>query len=661
MDRRNKRRTVGRRTFMRMSAGGAAGLYLLGCDGAPAVDAGTDAGREIDGGVSMERVRVLVIGSGFGGSISALRLAESGIDVTVLERGKRWEITEERNTFTNQIAPDARCRWLEDEQVLPGVPAVRLRNAPHVGLLQKFFGENLNVVCAAGVGGGSLVYSGIMIQPPRDLFTSVFPADVDYTEMDTIYYPRVRSIMMPASMPDSVLMGETYNGARKFIMDAETAGLDVERVPCALDWDLLEGELDGTFEAQAPRGDYLYGLNSGAKRSLDRGYLQMAEATGRVTVRPLHEVTAIADSPEGGYTVTANRINERGEPEERIRFQADFLFVSAGSMNTTKLLLQAKRDGGLPNLNDNVGAYWGNNGQRILLRGNLDVPTGPYQGGPACIFIHHHDNPNGPIGMEYGPAPLGFEHNCLISATQGVPDTLGRLVLDANGEITTDWDRNNDMNAGLAADYTIQQMIDAAGGARVTLAGLDESITFHPLGGATMGRVCDSYGRVMGCPNLYVVDSSLIPGSTPAGNPCWTIAALAERAIETILSEDMLAEETWCAASSPSSPCASRSRAASRTSRPSFPKASSRGSRRTAPPRPRATVTPRRSRSCAITSRSTATTSTRCTRARTCTPTCRPRSTRSATPTPAPNGRTGRRSSGSTTASPSTSTATGAT
>lgn len=512
---------------MRMSAGGAAGLYLLGCDG----------------GTPVERVRVLIIGSGFGGSISALRLAESGIDVTVLERGKRWEITEARDTFTSQIMPDARCRWLEDTQVLPGVPPARLRMAPYVGLLQKIMGENINVVCAAGVGGGSLVYSGIMIQPPRDLFTSVFPSDVSYDDMDTIYYPRVRAIMNPASMPDDVLESPTYNGGRMFIRDAEMAGLDVERVACALDWDLLRGELDGTFEPQAPRGDYLYGLNSGAKGSLDRGYLAMAEATGRVTVRPLHQAVAISENAEGGYHVDVDRIDEQGMPIERIRFAADFLFVSAGSMNTTKLLLTAQRDGGLPNLNDRVGEAWGNNGQRILIRGELSEPTGEYQGGPACIFVHHHDNPHGPIGMEYGPAPIGFEHNCLISATQGVPETLGRLVLDAGGEVTADWDRANDASAGEAAEYTIQQMIDAAGGARVTLPGLDESITFHPLGGATMGRVCDSYGRVMGCPNLYVVDSSLIPGSTPAGNPCWTIAALAERAIETIIREDMLGEE----------------------------------------------------------------------------------------------------------------------
>jgi cholesterol oxidase len=91
----------------------------------------------------------------------------------------------------------------------------------------------------------------------------------------------------------------------------------------------------------------------------------------------------------------------------------------------------------------------------------------------------------------------------------------------------------------MAAEYTMQMMIDAAGGERGHLPGLDDSITFHPLGGATMGHVCDSYGRVMGYDGLYVVDSALIPGSVPAGNPFWTIAAIAERCMDKIVAEDL--------------------------------------------------------------------------------------------------------------------------
>lgn len=516
---------IGRRTFIRLTGVGAAGLYVAGCGGDP-----------------VERVRALVIGSGFGGSIAALRLAEAGVSVTVLERGRRWELSPDFDTFSPMLTADGRAAWMHTKPVIPGVPSTPLLGAypaPYVGLLQKFEGANISAVCAAGVGGGSLVYSGIMIQPPRREFESVIsPELVDYGELDATYFPRVREIMRPAAMPDDVLEAPQYHSSRLFIRDAEAAGLNVERIPIALNWDLVRAELAGEVPPQVIKGEYLYGLNSGAKHSLDRGYLAMAEETGLVEVRPLHQAVAIAEDPEGGYRVTVERIDEHGEVLETIRMAADLLFVAAGSMNTTKLLLRAKRDGTLPNLSDAVGEGWGNNGQRILVRSGVAEETGMPQGGPACIFIHHHDNPHGALGMEFGPAPVNLP-GYLICATQGVPDRLGRLVLNDQDEVEPEWDRSYDANAGMAAEYTLQQIVDAAGGQRGSLPGLNESITFHPLGGATIGRVCDAYGRVMGHPGLYVVDSALIPGATPAGNPFWTVAALAERCMDAIVAQDL--------------------------------------------------------------------------------------------------------------------------
>lgn len=517
---------IGRRDFVRIGAAGAAGLYVAGCSSEP-----------------VERVRALVIGTGFGGSIAALRLAEAGVQVTMLERGRRWDLDETGfDTFTTTQSPDGRCAWMHQEPVLPGLPPIRLRRSPYVGLLERVFGTGIDAVCAAGVGGGSLVYSGLMLKPPRAPFESVFPAEVDYTEMETTWYPRVAEIMRPGTLPDSVLAHERYASSRLFIEHALAAGLDVGPIECAFDFSKLQEELDGAFPfEQATLGDYLYGLNNGAKHSLDRvGYLTMAEATSMVEVRPLHQVTEIGEVSGGGYYALVERIDENGMVLENLRLEADCMFVAAGSLNTTKLLLRAKRDNTLPNLNDEIGKAWGNNGQRILARGGLTEMTGAEQGGPACVFIKDHMNPEGPIGMEFGPAPIGFEHGCLICATQGVPEELGELVLDEAGEVVPMWDRAFDASAGRAARRTVQTIIDASGGEFVTLPGLDDpSITFHPLGGATMGRACDTYGRVLGHPHLYVVDGALVPGSTPAGNPFWTISALAERCMDTIVSEDL--------------------------------------------------------------------------------------------------------------------------
>ncbi len=71
----------------------------------------------------------------------------------------------------------------------------------------------------------------------------------------------------------------------------------------------------------------------------------------------------------------------------------------------------------------------------------------------------------------------------------------------------------------------------------IDLGDLDP-VTWHPLGGATLGTACDMFGRVQGHPGLYVTDGALVPGSTGACNPTWTIAALAERCLDDVLARD---------------------------------------------------------------------------------------------------------------------------
>ena len=526
----------GRRTFVRSLATASAGIFVPACGTHEQSDYPPGTGHDFEG------IRVVIIGSGFGGSIAALRLAQVGIRSTILERGRRWPLSPEFDTFCTTQQPDARCAWMSDATPLPGHISLPFEGAPYVGLLQRIAGDNIDAVCAAAVGGGSLVYSGIMIQPPRKLFESVFPSAIDYAEMDEVYYPRVRQIMKPGKLPADILASDAYFASRVFIRDAEKAGLDVGPVDCAFDFDKIREELDGAFPLdQVTKGDYLFGLNNGAKHSIDRiGYLKMAEDTGLVDVRPLHQVREIgelADRP--GYYVVVELIDENGVVLDVQRLEATHLFLAAGSLNTTKLLLRARRHGTLPNLNDQIGKSWGNNGQRILSRNVLDS-LGLEQGGPACVFVHDHDNPEGPIGMEFGPAPIPLPLNMLVSATQGVPERLGELQLDLDDEIRPVWDRAFDASAGRAANHTMQRMLDAAGGVQIPLPGLDDpSITFHPLGGATMGKACDTFGRVHGYANLYVVDGALIPGSTPGGNPFWTISAIAERCLDAIVAEDL--------------------------------------------------------------------------------------------------------------------------
>ena len=102
-----------------------------------------------------ERRRVVVIGTGFGGSITALRLAQRGVDVTLVERGRRWA-SGTYGAFPTMFEPDRRVSWLESGNTAAGNLIPSLPWQPYTGLLERIRGNGMDVVCAAAVGGGSL-------------------------------------------------------------------------------------------------------------------------------------------------------------------------------------------------------------------------------------------------------------------------------------------------------------------------------------------------------------------------------------------------------------------------------------------------------------------------------------------------------------------------
>lgn len=520
---------LSRRTFVKLAAVTAASHVFSGCDS----------------GVDAEQVENLIIGSGFGGSITALRLAEAGFSSVVLERGQRWTPTPDgQHVFSNMGFTradgfddryDKRSTWLSTRQPLPGLPP---RQLPiYAGVLERVFGDGIDVVCPAGVGGGSLVYSGMMVRPPRELFESVFPRELT-AELMNPYYDRVQQIMQPSPIPDSLLELPPWLAQRVFIEQAMRAGVEVERIPCAFDWERAMLEVTGELPPQLIRGHYIFGLDSGAKRSLDRLYLGMAEETGRCEVRPLHWVERIVKDG-ARYRVEVHLIDEEGMQLESRVISARRLFLCAGTMNTNALLLRAREEGTIGDLPEMLGEGFGNNGQHIMAREGVGVDTGAFQAGPACLMMF---DSSAPIAMENGPAPLGMERQALIGTGQGVPSGRGRIVW-RDGKAIPEWDEAYDAEAKEHARVLVDRLNAANAGTNATTAlGLDQSVTFHPLGGCVMGETTDLYGRIPRHEGLYVIDGSLIPGVTPMSNPCWTISANVERCIERILAEDFMGE-----------------------------------------------------------------------------------------------------------------------
>ena len=488
-----------------------------------------------------ESVETLIIGSGFGGSIAAYRLAQAGHRSVVLERGRRWTTVSDPTSPDYDVfsdmelgGVDQRSSWLSRNQPLPGLVSGPLR--PYTGVLEKIFGDGINIVCPAAVGGGSVVYSGMMVKPPQDLFDEVFPDGVSFAEMDATYYPRVEAIMQPGRLPDDLLAMEPWTATRTFIQQAQDAGYEAERLLCAFDFERARAEATGELPPQLIRGSYIFGLNSGAKRTLDKAYLGMAEDTGLCDVRPLHWVQRIAQHAEG-YYVEVDIIDTTGAVLEQVAFTARRLFVCAGTANTNGLLSRAKSEMTLPELPDELGSGFGNNGQHIMARDMVGVDTGQFQAGPACAMIFDYENR---IAMENGPAPLGaIANQTLIGTGQGVPSGRGRIFWDETaGRVGVEWSAEHDAQAAEAARNILERINATVGGRITTIPGLNESVTFHPLGGCVMGETTDLFGRVRNHTGLYVLDGSLIPGSTPCSNPFWTISANAERCIERIVLED---------------------------------------------------------------------------------------------------------------------------
>ncbi|MBW4672857.1 MAG: GMC family oxidoreductase [Desmonostoc geniculatum HA4340-LM1] len=480
-----------------------------------------------------EDTEALIIGSGFGGAIASLRLAQAGIKTLVLERGRRWNIRSDGNTFANFRNPDGRTAWLSPTNLFGQSVDV------YTGVLETLNEDGVTVLAGAGVGGGSLVYNAIIYQPNRELFYRVFPRSISYKEMNEIYYPRVRSMLAAAPIPDDILKTDYYETTRFLLENGKKAGLPSRLLDLGVNWDIVRQEIRGEKIASAINGEHWFGINSGAKNSLDRNYLLQAEQTGLVKVLPLHIVTEISELPRRGYRVKCHEINERGEVIKSKSFTCRYLFLAAGSMGTSKLLLKAKEKGTLSRLKPSVGQNWNNNGDMVAERSNLPKPV-IGRGGPSGAVVENINNTQNPISL------MNLED---WSGAPGTQRCLTLAMTKPKGFFT--YDRSTD---NVKLHWPEQENRDALLAAKVTYTTLDGSITTpttrpttdinaaicaHPLGGAVMGKVCDQYGRVLNYQGLYVVDGALIPGPTACTNPSLTIAAIAERCMEKIIAEDI--------------------------------------------------------------------------------------------------------------------------
>lgn len=480
--------------------------------------------------------RCLVVGSGFGGGIAALRLAQAGVPVVVVERGRRWPTGPDSTTFPSATTPDERALWFRSAPEVFGRPVDLPR---YTGLLEASVGENMTSVCATGVGGGSLIYQGMALQPTEEIFHDWFPTAIDWREMDREYYPRVSRMLRLAEAPDELVAAPQYAASRAFARRVRDAGLPLRKIPMPIDWDYALAELRGEMRPAYTNGDSSLGVNNGGKHSVDVTYLAQAEATGLVDVRPLHDVRALRRLPDGRWELDVEVLDTAGHLVRTLALRAPALILGAGSVGTSTLLTRAAATDAVTDLPDTVGTGWGTNADRIYLWTDPTAGFGAVQGGPVVYgSLNWSDPATAHTLIQASLPPFGPDPHTTVMVGYGVSADRGRVVYDAardRGVIR--WPGDGDAQILRSIDRTAHTIAGPTGHLTDTNRMLNS--TWHPLGGAAMGQTCDLEGRVHGQRGLYVVDGALIPGTTAACNPSWTIAAIAERALDRIVRHDV--------------------------------------------------------------------------------------------------------------------------
>jgi cholesterol oxidase len=526
-----------------------------------------------------DKYDAVVVGSGFGGGITACRLAIEGWRVCVLERGRRFE----PDDFISKPIEAPTLLW--HHWLNPG------------GIFDLRLFNDIVVLTAAGVGGGSLVYANVQLRAHPEVFESGWPAGIDETTLDP-YYARVESVLEPAPVPDHIDVPRS----RAFRAMAAAAGKSPTPLPIAVHFD---GDRQNPFSGVAQgactctaRCDI--GCPKRAKNTIDLTYLARAEREG-AHVRPGSEVRKVhAPAVQGGRW----RVDFRGLGDtDDGSVEAPVLVLCAGTLGSTRLLLRNRRR--LPNLSPALGTHFSGNGDALgaafdpSRAGVTDAQTdfGPVMTTRIDYWDQHRfmvadgalppgftflikvlRGEAGLVGwrkhlllrLKWLAVKLGFSDQLVTQRTVKLdldddPITnslvflmLGQDAADGRMRLTplfrqfdVQWSRRRSAALFEAMKRTTSELGAAAEAEPFFALGagpFGKDITVHPLGGCPMAEdpaagVVDPFGRVHGYPGLLVSDGSIVPTALGV-NPSETIAALAERNVERLIADGGPARET---------------------------------------------------------------------------------------------------------------------
>jgi cholesterol oxidase len=291
----------------------------------------------------------VIIGSGFGGSVSALRLAEKGYKVVVLEKGKRYDTQDFPSTNWNL----RKNLWISH---------LGLYGIWVLSLLRHVF-----ILHGTGVGGGSLNYCNQLLVPPDEVFNKVEWGPGDWKAKLAPFYDRAKRMLGAVTCPQVGKADEILAEIGKEIRGEDTFHVN--------DVGIFFGEPDKTvpdpyFHGEGPErtgctfcGACMIGCPVGGKNTLDKNYLYLAENKYGVVIYPETEVIGVRPF-NGGYEVHSRKSTGFRHPKKV--FQAHGVIFSGGVMGSVKLLMECKSKGLLPRLSDQLGNFVRTNSEALL-------------------------------------------------------------------------------------------------------------------------------------------------------------------------------------------------------------------------------------------------------------------------------------------------------
>ncbi len=507
---------------------------------------------------------VVVIGSGFGGSVAALRLTEKGYKVAVLEAGRR---------FSDKDFP--KTSWRLNRFLF--MPRLGLRGIQRIHVL-----PDVLVLAGAGVGGGSLVYANTLYKPPASYFEDKqWKHITDWDSELSPWYDQASRMLGVAQNPyfsasdkamkqvaDQMGVGHTFKLAPLGVYFGDGAAVKSK--------DPFFGGVGPDRDGCLQCGACMTGCRHNAKNTLPKNYLGLAEKAG-TKVFPEHTVTKIEQMLDGSWKVTARK-SSAWIGGKRV-FTASQVVVAAGTYNTQKLLHKMKSDSVLPNLSDQLGKLSRTNSEAltgsIMPKGGTDFSAGSAITSSFFPDDHTHVEP-----VRYGKGSnfMGLLQTVMTDGTdikdrrrqwlrqvitkpslvlkildvrqwsqrtvvalimqnvdsaisvRGKKGLLGFRLTSKNDSLTP--------NATYipAANEVARRIAENNGGIAGGHIGdlINAPFTAHFVGGCVIGDsiksgVIDPYHRVYNYPTLHIVDGASVTANLGV-NPSLTITAQAERA-----------------------------------------------------------------------------------------------------------------------------------